>query len=419
MALLVLLINGGSVAAADSVVWRRTDAVPGNYTSTIVSAMADDTVYVSSKRGLEAIDLRSGRTRWRTATATSVFPIGPLVYASLEQPSGAPALLDLAAFDVATGSMRWRRQGSGGPIDADESGLVVGAQDGVASYLPDGTRRWFTKTEGGYRRLKHDGSYVVTLSSRGGATINGQLESLDTKTGKLVGTLPYVADVLQFDGNFVIAQSDSIGDVSFACYRDTLRFISLNTATPKPYGPVLAWREVPYLLDMPPLSYTDSQCNGPRTGRPAAIVDGGRVVLASGPVIGLFALSGEKLSTVRGPVLVGGPWFNHYFMVDDAALRALSWQGKTARFSVIEGGAPTSRFSVAGLGDRLYVSSGTSLTAYDATDYRRLARIPLQCARIRAVGSAHGIDILACSRSASEYSGVSIVALAAPRTPAP
>jgi len=283
-------------------------------------------------------------------------------------------------------------------------------------YDADGHRRWFLQTSGNYRRAILFEHRVITLSERSGALLHGELESIDRANGRLKGTAGWFGELLSLGPELAVGESDFPGDLDMWCGYAELLTVALDGGVTDPHTPTpgLATQRRKYELEKialpPPLPVSgggyqsQTPCAGDRNGHPKAVVDGNRIVLSSGTVLGLFANteSEHPASVVRGATLVGGPFAGRYFVSRGGVLESLRWEGAVPRRAPLWRKSNGTTFAVAGLGSTLYASDGAETVAFDATSWQIRRRYRFGCAGLTAVTHSPKVDIIACEPAERE-----------------
>jgi len=416
LALLGIIAPPAAAAPAPTTVaplWA-TDALVSIDATRESPAVIGRTIIITTPSGIAALDSGSGRRLWSAKNAVDPIAAGTIVYAN--RPSTPPAFdrLALAAFDAHDGHQVWNRPGAGGSLGADETGVVVANQRGVTRFGPDGAKRWTSATPGGYRRVIVNDRYVVALSIRSGALMHGEIESFERRTGRLIGTQVWFGwgDLLALDAHSALGASDFPGDFETWCGTAELLDVSLDTVSAD-YRDILAEKRTDYVLEdlsfgTPPPpggAYADSaRCTGPRSGHPSIIIiDGAYVALASGPVLGLFdrTVPAAPFARYRDATFVGGPSAGHLYVARPHGLDVLTIGDRhSPRFDplVVKDAAT---FTVAGLGARLYVSDGTTTTAFDDRTFAKRAQYGFGCAHLVALTQTELVDVLECDRDSN------------------
>jgi hypothetical protein len=131
-------------------------------------------------------------------------------------------------------------------------------------------------------------------------------------------------------------------------------------------------------------------------------------VLGSGDVVGRFRRDqpARPLSFTRGATLIGGPFRNAYFVERTNGLNALRWRDGRPAFVLLIAAHPGTSFAVAGLGNRLYAASGSTVTAVDLRTHHIAARYAIRCPQLHAAYHTNESDVLVCDNSSLE-TGVS------------
>ncbi len=377
--------------------------------------------YVVSEKTLSALDIVTGRVRWRFSGAAQVVAANGVVYVLTPDPHGAkmvrlpsgevvqtppgvPFLPDvLVALDARNGTTLWRRPGAGKLIAADDAGVVVVGERVVVAFARNGARRWHTATNGREHRVVVTRTHVVTLSTRDGATINGQLDSFERSSGRYIGTRAFFGTLLDLTDRHAVGVSDFLPDYQAMCGMAPVLDVSLDRGQSEGY-PTLASTtssedDVTYAL----YSAGAADCRPQRQhGGYADVVvaDGEPIVLANGPVIGFFDRSntGRPFARFDDIHYVGGPFQHHWYGQRGKALVALNVAGYRVRITTLA--SSRSAFAVAGLNDRLYVANASEVTALDASSLQRVARYELVCPQMSALTHVAELDIVVCATDA-------------------
>jgi hypothetical protein len=364
-------------------------------------------IIAATNDGLTAFDAGTGKRIWHFSDALEAVAGGGVVYANRITGEPGGQAVALLALDARTGHVLWSRPAGGGTLATDADGVVVANQRGVASYAAAGTVRWFLPTTGGYHRLLVNGEHVIALSERSGAILHGEIESIDRRTGGLIGSQIYFGSLLAVQAHRAQGESDFPGDFDTWCGDAQLLDVSLDRAAGAFRG--LDMQRSDFVLEnlaptTPPpgaATYqTATQCTGARFGHPAIILDGAHVVLASGSVLGIFDRSspGAPFALYRDATFVGGPFAGRLYVQRPHGLDTLTiGDTHTPRFVTLAAGAGAA-FSVAGLDDRLYVSDGTTVRALDAHTFEQRADYAIGCTHVSAVLRTPSADVLTCER---------------------
>jgi len=247
-----------------------------------------------------------------------------VVYANVKGPGEFARSIALIALDARTGRTLWKRPDRGGLLAADADGVVVAHLDRVARFDRSGKPLWTTPTSpGAFHRILETNRYVVALSVRAGMMVNGEIDSIDRRTGRLIGTTPWFGRLLALRPQSVLGESDFPGEVSTMCGDASIMDVDLSASetagAPSMHELRLSTTQTDYLLESfaqwtpPPTSSPvrdEWPCSGARSMvHPNVLVDGDRVVLSSGPVLGLFDRTrpNAPFGFYRDATLVGGP----------------------------------------------------------------------------------------------------------------
>jgi hypothetical protein len=219
-------------------------------------------------------------------------------------------------------------------------------------------------------------------------------------------------ELLALDAQTAYGASDYPGDFDTWCGGSQLLAVSLGSVDPD-YHDVLAERRTDYILEDLPVPtpapggvayVSSSPCTGARAGHPAIILDKAHVVLASGPILGVFDRATERtppppitpFALYRDATFLGGPFAGRLYVARSHGLDALTIGNHHAPHfdPIIVGDAKT--FAVAGLEDRLYASDGTTTTAFDARTFAKRTDYRIGCAHLTALVRTKRADVLEC-----------------------
>jgi outer membrane protein assembly factor BamB len=179
-----------------------------------------DLCLVASLSAVYAIDIASGDARWRfelNSSTDGLTLLGNTAYVS--------ALLDgehrLVALDVTSGRERWRTDGQYVPLAADEDAIVVGSPTGrseesrLVAFDPEtGTREWTsdeTLSEGRHRQRR---SGVAIGENTLFVTDSGTLRAFDRDDGRHQWDVPLgdeestFLDRIAVDGDVFVVRPD-------------------------------------------------------------------------------------------------------------------------------------------------------------------------------------------------------------------
>jgi outer membrane protein assembly factor BamB len=206
-----------AISADGEVQWETaiTQATRGSHGT---PAIANDTVYIGAYDGaLSALDLETGKYRWRTelgdAIGASPTYYNGSLYVAVEHaaPSGS-----VVAVDAATGDVQWRdtrptdHPHSTVALDREHGRLLFGSNDGYcyAWSFPDLERAWKYDTGGDVKApiAIADGLAIVPSWA-------GTVTALDVEDGSMVWEFEASADVMCApavdDGTVYVGSHDS------------------------------------------------------------------------------------------------------------------------------------------------------------------------------------------------------------------
>ncbi len=364
------------------------------------------TIIITTVMGIAALDADTGKAIWSKANVSDPVVAGNTVYVNMSSSTTGDAAL--AALDVGTGRQVWLRSRAGGTLAADDDGVVVGNRRGITRLRATGTPRWMLAQ--GIQASQHilvNKRYVVALSVQNGAILNGRIESIDRRTGRLIGSQGYFGfgQALDLNAHSALGVSDFPSNFDTWCGDVELLEVSLDPPPANNNGALIENRRDYVLEDIavptpPPGSngfQSSTPCVGARSRPPSIILDGPHVVLASGPLLGVFdRTAAQPFARYRDLTLVGGPFAGRLYVARPHGLDALEIRGgHTLRFEPLISGSRVP-FSVAGLASRLYVSNGKATFAFDSRTLRKEAEYGFGCSQMTAIVRTKQVDVLQC-----------------------